>query len=90
MGKYSSECITNNNGRGWGESISSDYNRWCQVNASLGYFLVIGCIPGPARPCLRINITDFEQYRELNQGSGVHSKAIVGDCVAESSAKVKG
>jgi hypothetical protein len=67
------------NTTGWGSSITSDFNSWCQAN-SLGPFLVIGCIPGPVRPCLRIHASDFEQYRKISGGNGAHSKVIDSQC----------
>lgn len=77
------------NTSGWGRSISSNYNWWCQSNASLGPFLVIGCIPGPVRPCLRISINDFEQYYALSQGNGANSTVSLGDCAADMDATVE-
>jgi hypothetical protein len=58
---------------GWGHSITTDWNLWCQRDATLGPFLVVGCIPGPVRPCVRIKFGEFEQYRELSHGNGAHS-----------------
>jgi hypothetical protein len=63
----------------WGWSVRTDANLWCQTNASLGPLLVIGCIPGPPRPCLRISVHDFDEYRMLS-GNGATSHAIEGRC----------